>query len=86
MNTTTTKEKTQKTQAEVNVELLQAVNQKISAQRNAAHDRIAQLELIIESNRREIQSLKATIEGNKLFKENKDKNNGDTTGRTVKSR
>ena len=73
MNTTTTKEKTQKTQAEVNVELLQAVNQKISAQRNAAHDRIAQLELVIESSRREIQSLKATIEGNKLFKENKDK-------------
>ena len=73
MNTTTTKEKTQKTQAEVNVELLHAVNQKISAQRNAAHDRIAQLELVLESNRREIQSLKATIEGNKLFKENKDK-------------
>ena len=73
MNTTTTKEKTQKTQAEVNVELLQAINQKISAQRNIAHDRIAQLELVIESNRREIQSLKATIEGNRLFKENKDK-------------
>ena len=73
MNTTTTKEKTQKTQAEVNIELLQAVNQKISAQRNAAHDRIAQLELVIESNRRKIQSLEATIEGNKLFKENKDK-------------
>ena len=70
MTTTTPKEKTQ---AEVNIELLQAVNQKISSQRNAAHDRIAQLELIIESNRREIQSLKATIEGNKLFKENKDK-------------
>ena len=73
MTNTTSKEKTQKTQAEVNVELLQAVNQKISAQRNAAHDRIAQLELVLESNRREIQSLKATIEGNKLFKENKDK-------------
>ena len=73
MNTTTTKEKTQKTQAEANIELLQAVNQKISAQRNGAHDRIAQLELVIESNRREIQSLKATIEGNKLFKENRDK-------------
>ncbi len=71
MTTNTTK--TQKTQAEVNIELLQAVNQKISAQRNAAHDRIAQLELVLESNRREIQSLKATIEGNKLFKENKDK-------------
>jgi peptidoglycan hydrolase CwlO-like protein len=70
MNTATTKEKTQ---AEANIELLQAVNQKISSQRNAAHDRIAQLELVIESNRREIQSLKATIEGNKLFKENKDK-------------
>ena len=73
MTNTTTKEKTQKTQAEVNVELLQAINQKISAQRNIAHDRIAQLELVLESNRREIQSLKATIEGNKLFKENKDK-------------
>ena len=70
---TTTKEKTQKTQAEVNVELLQAINQKISAHRNIAHHRIAQLEVVIESNRREIQSLKATIEGNKLFKENKDK-------------
>ena len=73
MNTTTTKEKTQKTQAEANIELLQAVNQKISSQRNAAHDRIAQLELVIESNRREIQNIKVTIEGNKLFKENKDK-------------
>ena len=73
MNTTTTKEKTQKTQSEMNIELLQAVNQKISAQRNIAHDRIAQLELVIESNRRKIQSLEATIEGNKLFKENKDK-------------
>ena len=70
--TTTTIPK-EKTKAEVNVELLQAINQKISAQRNAAHDRIAQLELVLESNRREIQSLKATIEGNKLFKENKDK-------------
>ena len=71
MTTNTTK--TQKTQAEVNIELLQAVNQKISSQRNSAYDRIAQLELVLESNRREIQSLKATIEGNKLFKENKDK-------------
>ena len=70
MTTTIPKEKTQ---AEANIELLQAVNQKISAQRNAAHDRIAQLELVIESSRREIQSLKATIEGNKLFKENRDK-------------
>ena len=73
MNTTTTKEKPQKTQAEVNIELLQVINQKISLQRNSAHDRIAQLELVIESNRRKIQSLEATIEGNKLFKENKDK-------------
>ena len=70
----TTKTKLQqKTQAEINTELLQAVNQKISLQRNAAHDRIAHLELIIESNGREIQNLKATIEGEKLFKENKDK-------------
>ena len=70
MNTTKTKEKTQ---AEINTELLQAINQKISLQRNAAHDRIAHLELIIESNRMEIQKLKAAIEGEKLFKENKDK-------------
>ena len=70
MNTTKTKEKTQ---AEINTELLQAINQKISLQRNAAHDRIARLELIIESNRMEIQKLKAAIEGEKLFKDNKDK-------------
>ena len=70
--TTETKSK-QKTQAEINIELLQAINQKISTQRNTAYDRIAQLELVIESNRREIEKLKATIEGNKLFKENKDK-------------
>ena len=53
--------------------LLQAINQKISTQRNTAYDRISQLELVIESNRREIEKIKATIEGNKLFKENKDK-------------
>ena len=35
------------------------------------NNRIAQLELVIESNQREIQSLKANIEGNKIFKENK---------------
>ncbi len=51
--------------------LLQEVNKKISQQRNTAHNRIAELELLVESQQREIQSLKATIEGEKLFKENK---------------
>ena len=53
------------------IKLLQEVNKKISQQRNTAHNRIAELELLIESQQREIQSLKATIEGEKLFKENK---------------
>ena len=51
--------------------LLQEVNKKISQQRNTAHNKIAELELLIESQQREIQSLKATLEGEKLFKENK---------------
>ena len=51
--------------------LLQEVNKKISQQRNTAHNKIAELELLIESKQREIQSLKATLEGEKLFKENK---------------
>ena len=51
--------------------LLQEVNKKISQQRNTAHNKIAELELLIESQQREIQSLKATLEGVKLFKENK---------------
>ena len=51
--------------------LLQEVNKKISQQRNTAHNRIAELELLVESQQREIQSLKATLEGEKLFKENK---------------
>ena len=53
------------------IRLLQEVNKKISQQRNTAHNRIAELELLIESQQREIQSLKATLEGEKLFKENK---------------
>ncbi len=53
------------------IKLLQEVNKKISQQRNTAHNRIAELELLIESQQREIQSLKATLEGEKLFKENK---------------
>jgi len=53
------------------IQLLGEINKKISNQRNEAHNRIAQLELVIESNQREIQSLKANIEGNKIFKENK---------------
>jgi len=53
------------------IQLLGEINKKISNQRNEAHNRIAQLELFIESNQREIQSLKANIEGNKIFKENK---------------
>ena len=53
------------------IQLLGEINKKISNQRNEAHNRIAQLELVIESNQREIQSLKNNIEGNKIFKENK---------------
>ena len=53
------------------IKLLQEVNKKISQQRNTAHNRIAELELLVESQQREIQSLKATLEGEKLFKENK---------------
>lgn len=53
------------------IRLLQEVNKKISQQRNTAHNRIAELELLVESQQREIQSLKATLEGEKLFKENK---------------
>ena len=53
------------------IKLLQEVNKKISQQRNTAHNKIAELELLIESQQREIQSLKATLEGEKLFKENK---------------
>ena len=53
------------------IRLLQEVNKKISQQRNTAHNKIAELELLIESQQREIQSLKATLEGKKLFKENK---------------
>ena len=34
---------------------------------------MAQLEIIIEQNQREIQALKAELEGNKLFKENNKK-------------
>ena len=51
--------------------LLQEVNKKISQQRNTAHNRIAELELLVESQQREIQSLTPTVEGEKLFKENK---------------
>ena len=53
------------------IRLLQEVNKKISQQRDTAHNKIAELELLIESQQREIQSLKATLEGEKLFKENK---------------
>ena len=61
-------------QPQINVDLLQAINQKISLQRNSAFNRIAELEIIIESLQKENQKLKATIEGEKLFKENnKDK-------------
>ena len=55
------------------VQLLNEINKKISNQRNDAHNRMAQLEIIIESNKREIQALKAELEGNKLFKENNKK-------------
>tara|TARA_R110002049_G_scaffold186952_1_gene355161 strand:+ start:93 stop:338 length:246 start_codon:yes stop_codon:yes gene_type:complete len=55
------------------VQLLNEINKKISNQRNEAHNRMAQLEIIIESNKREIQALRAELEGNKLFKENNKK-------------
>ena len=67
---TETKTTTQ-TSSDYQIKLLQEVNKKISQQRNTAHNRIAELELLIESQQREIQSLKATLEGEKLFKENK---------------
>ena len=67
---TETKTTTQ-TSSDYQIKLLQEVNKKISHQRNTAHNRIAELELLIESQQREIQSLKATLEGEKLFKENK---------------
>ena len=67
---TETKTTTQ-TSSDYQIKLLQEVNKKISQQRNTAHNRIAELELLIESQQREIKSLKATLEGEKLFKENK---------------
>ena len=66
---TTEQQSKQKTQAELNIELQQAVNEKISSQRNTAYTRIAHLELVIDSKEREIQRLKAELEGEKLFKE-----------------
>tara|TARA_R100000084_G_C4541562_1_gene95815 strand:+ start:91 stop:330 length:240 start_codon:yes stop_codon:yes gene_type:complete len=67
---TETKTTTQSS-SDYQIRLLQEVNKKISQQRNTAHNKIAELELLIESQQREIQSLKATLEGEKLFKENK---------------
>ena len=64
-------ETTTQTSTDYQIRLLQEVNKKISQQRNTAHNKIAELELLIESQQREIQSLKATLEGEKLFKENK---------------
>ena len=55
------------------IQLLSEINKKISNQRNEAYNRMAQLEIMIESNQREIQALKAELEGNKLFKENNKK-------------
>ena len=68
---TTTEATETKDKSNYQINLLNEINKKISNQRNEAFNRIAQLELIIESNQREIQSLKANVEGNKLFKENK---------------
>ena len=67
-------ENTKKEQSQISMELLQTINIKISNQRNSAQNRIAELEIIIESLQRENKKLTATIEGEKLFKENnKDK-------------
>jgi hypothetical protein len=71
MEKTMTIEKSTTDNRDYQIQLLGEINKKISNQRNEAHNRIAQLELVIESNQREIQSLKSNIEGNKLFKENK---------------
>ncbi len=59
----------QKIKVEQQVELLQAVNEKISLQRNTAHNRIAHLELILDSKEKHIRKSKAELEGEKLFKE-----------------
>jgi hypothetical protein len=71
MEKTMTIEKSTTDNRDYQIQLLGEINKKISNQRNEAHNRIAQLELIIESNQREIQNLKSNIEGNKIFKENK---------------
>ena len=60
-------QKQQQPKPQVNTDLLQAINIKISAQRNSAHNRIVELELVIDSLRGENQKLKATIDGHKLF-------------------
>ena len=67
-----TQKQQQQPKPQINTDLLQAINIKISAQRNNAHNRIAELELIIESLRGENQKLKSTIEGHKLFSDKKE--------------
>ena len=62
----------QQSKPQVNTDLLQAINIKISTQRNSAHNRIAELELVIDSLRGENKKLKATIEGHKLFNDKKE--------------
>jgi ferritin-like metal-binding protein YciE len=64
-------EEIKKNTNEYQIKLLGEINKKFSNQRNEAHNRIAQLELVIESLQRENQNLKNSIEGNKIFKENK---------------
>ena len=64
-------QKQQQPKPQVNTDLLQAINIKISTQRNSAHNRIAELELVIDSLRSENQRLKSTIEGHKLFSDKK---------------
>ena len=59
----------QKIKVEQQVELLQAVNEKISLQRNTAHNRIAHLELILDSKEKQIRKFKAELEGEKSFTE-----------------
>ena len=65
-------QKQQQPKPQVNTDLLQAINIKISTQRNSAHNRIAELELVIDSLRNENQKLKSTIEGHKLFSDKKE--------------
>lgn len=52
-------------QQKINGEYIQAVNIKVVNQRNMAFNRIAELEVMIESQQAENKKLQETIKGNK---------------------